>query len=436
MTEHASTTRHYTKDSLGITGAVSLGTGMMIGAGIFALLGEINSLAGNAMPYIFLLGGLATLCSSYSYSVLAREYPSSGGVVMFIDKTLHVPFLTGLGGLFMIISMILNESLVARTFGHYALTLLSSSPQPWLVSVLGVGLLVVALVFNLIRTSAMGRFSIAIAVVKVVGLSAFAVAALWVAPTITIATTASGVTLGSGIHYIAAIAFTVLAFKGFTTITTSGEELTHARKNIPIAITSSILICIALYVFVSLAVQSSLSATQIADAQNFALAEAARPIFKQYGVLFMVILAMIATVSAAITSIYAVSRMLTMLTDMKLIPHSHFGMPGSVQKHTVVYTVVIASTLTVLFDVSRIAVLGAILYLLLELLIHYSVLRLRSPDRYIHKWIVVLAMVFDSLILAALLYQRVADDMFIVVTGIAIVVLSFLFQLLYLRFQP
>lgn len=29
-----------------------------------------------------------------------------------------------------------------------------------------------------------------------------------------------------------------------------------------------------------------------------------------------------------------------MLTEMKLVPHSHFGMPGSIQKHTLVYTVV------------------------------------------------------------------------------------------------
>ena len=39
-------------------------------------------------------------------------------------------------------------------------------------------------------------------------------------------------------------------------------------------------------------------------------------------------LAIIATVSGVIASVFAVSRMLAMLTDMKLVPHSHFGMPG------------------------------------------------------------------------------------------------------------
>ena len=41
------------------------------------------------------------------------------------------------------------------------------------------------------------------------------------------------------------------------------------------------------------------------------------------------------------------------LIRMKLIPHRHFGMPGTVQKHMLVYIAVIAILLTVLFYLSR-----------------------------------------------------------------------------------
>ena len=37
---------NYKKDSLTLTGAVALGTGVMIGAGIFALLGQVAELSG------------------------------------------------------------------------------------------------------------------------------------------------------------------------------------------------------------------------------------------------------------------------------------------------------------------------------------------------------------------------------------------------------
>ncbi len=53
------------------------------------------------------------------------------------------------------------------------------------------------------------------------------------------------------------------------------------------------------------------------------------------------------TASGLIASVFAVTRMLRMLTDIKMIPHSHFGMPGTIKDHTVVYTVVIAGLLTV-----------------------------------------------------------------------------------------
>src|SRR3546814_6213536 len=60
---------------------------------------------------------------------------------------------------------------------------------------------------------------------------------------------------------------------------------------------------------------------------------------------------------------------------MKMIPHSHFGMPGTIKDHTLVYTVVIAGFLTVFFDLSRIASLGAFFYLVMDMIIHLGVFR-------------------------------------------------------------
>ena len=82
-----------------------------------------------------------------------------------------------------------------------------------------------------------------------------------------------------------------------------------------------------------------------------------------------VILAAVATASGVLASVFAVSRMLTMLTDMKMIPLSDFGMSGSVQKHTLLYTVFIASFLAFFFDIGRIASQGAFFYLVIVILV-------------------------------------------------------------------
>jgi len=56
----------YKKNSLSLTGAVALGTGVMIGAAIFALLGQVAELSGALFPIIFLLGAVIAGFSAYS----------------------------------------------------------------------------------------------------------------------------------------------------------------------------------------------------------------------------------------------------------------------------------------------------------------------------------------------------------------------------------
>jgi len=59
--------KEYKKNSLTLKGAVALGTGVMIGAGIFALLGQVAELAGTWFPYIFVAGAVISGFSAYSY---------------------------------------------------------------------------------------------------------------------------------------------------------------------------------------------------------------------------------------------------------------------------------------------------------------------------------------------------------------------------------
>lgn len=98
--------------------------------------------------------------------------------------------------------------------------------------------------------------------------------------------------------------------------------------------------------------------------------------------------------------------MLAMLTDMGLVPHSHFGMPGSIQEHTLVYTIVIAMALTVAFDLSRIASLGAIYYLVMDIAIHWGVLRYLRRDVGANVVVLVTAIVLDAVVLGAFLVEK------------------------------
>jgi len=75
-----------TKSKLSLIGSISLGTGVMIGAGIFVLMGQIAELVGDLFPLAFIAGAIVVSFSAYSYVKFSNAYPSSGGVAMFLRK--------------------------------------------------------------------------------------------------------------------------------------------------------------------------------------------------------------------------------------------------------------------------------------------------------------------------------------------------------------
>ncbi len=417
----------YKKNSLSLAGAVGLGTGVMIGAGIFALLGQVAALAGEWFPYVFIVGAVISAFSAYSYIKVSNTYPSAGGIGMILKKAYGTTTITGGAALLMAITMVIAESLVARTFGSYTLQLFQTKhPGIW-EAALGVGLLVLAYIINTTGNKVIGRSAQAMAILKIAGIAIFAIGGL-IAADIALSDLlpkASAIAEHSVVEYVASLALTILAYKGFTTITNSGGEIKEPHKNVGRAIIISLLICVALYFLVAITVAGNLSVDQIIEAKDHSLAEAARPAYGNAGLYFTVAIAIIATISGVIASLFAVSRMTAMLTEMKLIPHNHFGMSGPVQKHMLVYVVVLAVSLTILFDLTRIASIGAILYLVMDMIVHWGVFRHLRKDVKAKGSIVISALVLDFLVLAAFVWVKIQSDILVVIVAAVMIALVF-----------
>ncbi|MGB7336990.1 MAG: amino acid permease, partial [Salaquimonas sp.] len=167
-------------------------------------------------------------------------------------------------------------------------------------------------------------------------------------------------------------------------------------------------------------------------ARDYSLAEAAEPALGQTGFYLTVVLAAVATASGVLASVFAVSRMLAMLTEMKMIPHSHFGMSGPIQRHTLVYTVVIASILAVFFDLGRIASLGAFFYLIMDMIVQWGVYRFRRLEIGASATVLLMALGFDAIVLLAFTAMKLQSDPAIVAyAGIGIAAV-FVFERIYL----
>ncbi|NIQ97253.1 MAG: APC family permease [Desulfuromonadales bacterium] len=432
MSSHQDRSAHYEEGSLSLTGAVSMGTGVMIGAGIFALTGQVAELAGGWFPLAFLAAAVVAAFSAYSYVKMSNAYPSAGGIAMFLEKAYGKTMMTGACALLMYFSMVINESLVARTFAAYVLQLFDTGTNTWLVPALGVGLLAFAFLINILGNRFIETFSFFMAFLKVGGLVILAGGGLWAAGLSFESISVVPEQTGPG-SFLGAVALAILAYKGFTTITNSGGEIVDPHRNVGRAIVISLSLCVVLYLLVTFAVGGNLSIAEIVEARDYSLAEAARPAFGTAGLWFTVGFAIVATVSGVIASVFAVSRMLAMLTDMKLVPHSHFGMPGSIQKHTLVYTIVLAMLLTVFFDLSRIASLGAIFYIIMDMAIHWGVFRHLRREIEAKGTILIAAIVLDAVVLGAFLWVKVRSDLLVIWAAAIGLIIVFAGERLFLR---
>jgi amino acid transporter len=406
-------TTHYREGSLTLAGTVMLGTGVMIGAGIFALTGQMAQMAGALFPFAFLAAAVVVGFSSYSYIKISNAFPSAGGIGMYLHKAYGNRLPTAFNALLMYFSMVIAQSFLARTFGSYTMQLFGGDESGRMVSILGVSLIVAAFLVNLSGNSIIQSVASIFGIMKIGGILLFGSVGLWIAGSnpinFSIPQDAAGME-----SFLGATALGILAFKGFTTIANSGAEVNNPNRNIGRAIIISIAICVVIYTLVGFSVVSNLSLAEIIETRDYSLAAAARPALGDYGVWFTVAIAMMATAGGLLASIFAVSRMLAMLTEMKLVPHSHFGMPGSIQKHTLVYTVVLGIMLTAFFDLSRIAALGIVFYLIMDIAIHWGVLRYLRKEVRAATWVLASAIFLDLIVLAGFVLVKLSSDPFVI----------------------
>lgn len=406
---------------ISLLGSVSLGTGVMIGAGIFVLMGQIAELVGGAFPLAFIAGAIIVGLSSYSYVKFSNAYPSSGGVVKFLSKAYKPGVATGTFSLLMYGSMVVAESLVAGTFGSYTMRLFPEEYAKY-GTVLAVFLIGLAYIINVFSNKIIERTATLTAILKIGGITFLAVVGLIIGgfPNFIPESDLGGTsTFSKEFSFMAALALSILAYKGFTTITNQGGDIVNPHKNVGRSIIISITVCTLIYVLLAYSVSASLSVSDIIKSKDYALAEAAKPMLGNTGIWLTVVLAMIATFSGVLASVFSASRLLAMLSNMKQVPVNK--RISKLQRPSLLFTVLLAMLLTLLFDLTRIASIGAIFYLIMDIAIHWGLVRFLRKEVKFKPIIPLAAILLDTIVLAAFVYLKlVTDPLILIVAGAGI----------------
>ena len=133
-----------------------MGVGAMVGAGIFALMGEATAIAGNAVYLSFLIAGATLLFLGYSYARLGTCFLSKGGPVEYIFQGFGLGLFSGTFNVLYWFANIIVISMVAKAFGYYAIALFSL-PNPSLYTNLLAILIIVFFTFiNFLGSKSVG----------------------------------------------------------------------------------------------------------------------------------------------------------------------------------------------------------------------------------------------------------------------------------------
>ncbi|RZL75463.1 MAG: APC family permease [Rhodococcus sp. (in: high G+C Gram-positive bacteria)] len=359
--------------SMSVRGAAFLGVGSMVGAGIFALLGEAGAVAGSAVWLSFAVAGLVALLQGYAVAKLGATYPSSGGIVTFLLRGYGRGHITAVASWLLYFAAIIVTAMVAVSFGSYGAALFFDDSVAW-AKILTSAVVVAVAAINIAGAKFIDRVQSAIVVVLLAVFAVFIVVTLGELEPDLLAPS----TYPPAADIISSVALTFFAYLGFTVISFTGGDLPDPRRNLPRAMYTALGITTALYVLIALGVFGTLTVQEVIDNGETALALAAKPTLGDAGFAMMAVAALLATSSSVNANIYAAAGSTAKLAESGTFPPV-FGQRARVGgTRGLVISVVLVLLLANLVDLTAIASLGSVVALVIFLVTSIAAYRLRS----------------------------------------------------------
>jgi APA family basic amino acid/polyamine antiporter len=304
------------KQSLGAFNVTMIGVGAIIGAGIFSITGTAAAnYAGPGIVYSFIIGGILSAFAGLCYAEMAAMLPISGSAYTYSYATMG-EFIAWIIGWDLILEYAFGAVAIANAWSSYLVSLMTKTlGMPvsddllrwthgawetiklsdgsevngiWNIPASLIALLLSAIIYRGIQESA--RFNNFIVLVKIAIILAFIAmgwtvvdTSLWVAnssaegfhklvPSVAsilkngkefMTYGWSGVLTGAGVVFFAYI--------GFDMISTTAQECKNPKRDLPIGIFASLILCTILYVLMSLVMTGVLPYQTLAVSDPVAL---------------------------------------------------------------------------------------------------------------------------------------------------------------------
>ena len=366
------------KKELSLFQATLYGVGIIIGAGIYVLLGQGAGIAGNAIWISFAIAALIAAFTGLSYAELSSMFQKDAAEYVFTKKAFKSDVLSFIAQWIMVITLVISAATVALGFGGYFSYLTNINPK-----YAAAGLIIILSLLNYRGIKASAKYNAFSSITEIIGLVFVILIGIFLFGKTDTDYFSSPMGL-TGI--LSATTLIFFAYIGFEELVNLSEETKNASRVIPKALIFSLVISTIFYILVSL------SAVTILGAENLAASKApmadivATAVPGSTARLVMSLIAIFSTSNTVLVILIVASRMLYGLSCNNKVPSvcKITGSYGTPYISIIIVTILAAFSLLI-GNIKTIASLTDIGIFVVYLFVNSSLIKLRYSEKNIER---------------------------------------------------
>ncbi len=306
------------KKDLSLLNVISLGLGSIIGAGIFALLGQVILLAGHQTYLAFIIAGTTAIFSGYSYAKLAGRYPQSGGLTDYFHIAFKTKFISGGLSLIYMIASAVSIAMLAKSFGIYAVELIKPISNHLLyTNLFAVGITIILAWLNMQTAADVGWVETFIVILKL-SILIIIISSAYYQSNLQLAFISS-----KQIEYfdfLHSVGVTFFAYAGYGVITNAAANVHKPKRTMALAIYITLIIVMLVYLNLAYVVLNYTPQSDLLHDPETSIALVANKLLGKWGYYFLYLAAGLAFISGINATFFSMFRISQALGKFKVLP--------------------------------------------------------------------------------------------------------------------
>lgn len=341
------------KRSLGLTSALSIVVGTIIGSGIFFKQGSVLDSAGSSTMAIiaWIFGGIITLTAGLTIAEIGAQMPDTGGLYVYIEN-IYGRILGFLSGWMQII--VYGPAIIASVAGFMSILMVNffGLSNFWRIPLAVITIVAIGLM-NLLENKVGAAFSVITTIGKMLPIAVIIIVGLFWGHHNALGQTISGIHQSTGNFGVAVLA-TLFGYDGWILIASLGGEIKRPQKLLPLAIIWGIIIVLVIYTLITIAVFRFLPASQIHQLGENTVAYIANTVFGEIGGKLLsagIIISMMGTINGKILTFPRIVYAMARRQDIPFSrPLSYLTPKGKSPVVATTFIIILATIMMIFFD--------------------------------------------------------------------------------------